>query len=276
MKLPSSPHGLAGVYALDAVTGTEQDNFERHLDTCQRCTQDVRGLHEIASELALAAAAPPPPQLRARVLAALPSVEQLPARSDLASRPSAPVVAPESARRPARPRPAHRRPAHQLPRRRRTGGLPRLAYGLAAVATAVAVVLGLRLISVEDQLSVSRAEQQALTQLLNTPGVQVVVKTTSRGGQATAVAVPGLQKVVVLTKGLPPLLAGKVYQVWLIGVKSVGIRSAGLLPPEPAGGSTTLLASGVVKGDVVGITVEPAGGSPQPTTTPIVLIPLKQ
>ena len=35
-----------------------------------------------------------------------------------------------------------------------------------------------------------------------------------------------------------------------------------------------MLASGVVKGDMLGLTVEPAPGSPQPTTTPILALPL--
>jgi anti-sigma-K factor RskA len=35
-----------------------------------------------------------------------------------------------------------------------------------------------------------------------------------------------------------------------------------------------VLATGVVKGDTLGLTVEPAGGSAQPTTTPILALPL--
>jgi hypothetical protein len=35
-----------------------------------------------------------------------------------------------------------------------------------------------------------------------------------------------------------------------------------------------VLASGVVKGDTLGLTVEPAPGSTQPTTTPILALPL--
>ena len=35
-----------------------------------------------------------------------------------------------------------------------------------------------------------------------------------------------------------------------------------------------MLASGVVKGDTLGLTVEPAPGSTQPTTTPILALPL--
>jgi hypothetical protein len=264
MKLRgSSPHELTGLYALDALPGAELVSFERHMGTCPPCIQEVRGLHELTSELALAASAPPPPQLRERVLAALPSVEQVPAGSD---RSAQPVTVPERSRRSARPHPAHKRPRQH----RRGAMLPGLAYGLAAVATAVALVLGFRLASVQNQLGVSQAEQQALTQLLNTPGVRVLA-TAARGGQATAVIVPGQQKVVLLAKDLPVLPASEVYQVWLIGKH---IRSAGLLAHVPAGGTALLVASGVLKNDTVGITVEPAGGTAQPTMNPFVSIHL--
>jgi hypothetical protein len=37
-----------------------------------------------------------------------------------------------------------------------------------------------------------------------------------------------------------------------------------------------VLASGLVAGDQLGLTVEPAGGSKQPTTKPILLLSLPQ
>jgi len=79
-------------------------------------------------------------------------------------------------------------------------------------------------------------------------------------------------ELAVVTTGLPALPAGKVYQLWLIGKpKTV---SAGLLPAAKNGQTPAVLATGVVKGDTLGLTVEPAGGSAQPTTTPILALPL--
>jgi hypothetical protein len=266
-------HSFTGVYALNAMAGAEQGRFERHLGSCHPCVTEVRGLHETVSELALAVAALPPPGFRERVLAAVPAVEQLPLAGPPAGQPARGAV-PEAPRRPGRSRPARRRPAHKLQRRRLDVWLPRVAVGVAAVATVAAVILGVRLNSVENQLGVSKATQVALTKLLNTPGVRVLAARTSLGGDATAVHVPGQSRVVVLTRDLPPLPASKVYQVWLINSPRVGIRSAGLLE-RPTNGLATLLASGVVKGDVVGITVEPAGGTKQPTTKPFVELKLK-
>jgi len=52
------------------------------------------------------------------------------------------------------------------------------------------------------------------------------------------------------------------------------ITSAGLLPPAKDGQTPPVLATGVVKGDALGLTVEPAGGSTQPTTKPNLALPL--
>ena len=50
--------------------------------------------------------------------------------------------------------------------------------------------------------------------------------------------------------------------------------AAGLLAFTSPGSTTPVLADGVLPGDRLGITVEPAGGTPQPTTTPVVVMPV--
>jgi anti-sigma-K factor RskA len=51
-------------------------------------------------------------------------------------------------------------------------------------------------------------------------------------------------------------------------------RSAGLIPLAAEGRTAPLLAAGLRAGDRVGVTVEPAGGTSQPTTTPILVMPV--
>jgi hypothetical protein len=80
------------------------------------------------------------------------------------------------------------------------------------------------------------------------------------------------RQLVVATSGLPALPPGKVYQLWLIG--PVRIVSAGLLPTAENGVTSPVVATGIVKGDKLGLTVEPAPGTKQPTTTPILALPL--
>ena len=65
-------HLLTGGYAIDALTDAERAEFEKHLDQCPSCAEEVRGLRETAAKLALATAVTPPPGMRSRVLAAVP------------------------------------------------------------------------------------------------------------------------------------------------------------------------------------------------------------
>ena len=82
------------------------------------------------------------------------------------------------------------------------------------------------------------------------------------------------RQLVVTTAGLPPLRAGKVYQLWLIGAHGNKIRSEGLLAAPQNGHTAPVLVSGVLAGDTLGVSVQQAGGSIQPTLKAvIVLIP---
>jgi anti-sigma-K factor RskA len=92
---------------------------------------------------------------------------------------------------------------------------------------------------------------------------------TTEGGTVSVVVSDRQRGAVVSASGMTVLAAGRVYQLWVID--AAGARSAGLLPVVgPAG---PVLASGVLPGDHIGITVEPSGGTSRPTTTPIVVIP---
>jgi anti-sigma-K factor RskA len=88
----------------------------------------------------------------------------------------------------------------------------------------------------------------------------------------TVVKSAAKRQLVVTASGLPPLTAGKVYQLWLIGAPGNKIRSEGLLAVHN-GRSGPVLISGVLQGDTFGITLEPRGGTVQPTVAPFVGIP---
>jgi anti-sigma-K factor RskA len=65
--------------------------------------------------------------------------------------------------------------------------------------------------------------------------------------------------------------AGKSMQLWRMeGGKAT---SAGLWHPA-AGEDHQVISGPMHKGQTFGITLEPAGGSPQPTTNPVVAIPI--
>ena len=245
-------HILTGAYALDALDGAERDRFEHHLHRCHPCANEVSGFTETAARLAMAVALVPPPRLRDRVLTAVARTRQAPPVTDRAAdREASPVT-----RRRPRPRPAW---------------VPRLAGAAAAVAIAVAAVLSVAQVTTQHELDQTQAEGRALAAVLAAPDARIMRQPTSAGGAATVVVSPVRHEMIFSTAGLPALPAAKVYQLWLMGPP--GTRSAGLLAAS-AGRTTPVLASGLRPGDQVGLTVEPAGGTAEPTGTPILVMPL--
>jgi anti-sigma factor RsiW len=243
-------HSLSGAYALDALKqGAESERFARHLNRCPSCASEVREFREVATAMAFAAAAAPPPELRDQVLAAAALTRQLP-----------PEVK------------SHARGRRARAPRARVPWVPWLSGVAAAAAVVVAVLFGYAQAHTEQELSQARAQSQAIALVLSAPQVKLLTHATTKGGVATVVLAADRHEMVVTTSGLPALPAGKVYQLWLIGTKKT--VSAGLLPSATSGQTRPVLASGVVKGDTLGLTVEPAPGTAQPTTTPILALPL--
>jgi anti-sigma-K factor RskA len=254
--LRRDPHGLSGAYALDALENSERERFKQHLQRCQACQQEVRGLHDTATQLALAVARVPPPQLRVLVLeAAARTGQNLPVSDHRAA---------------LQPRHARAQRRARVPRR---APVPRL-LGVAAMAAvvAVAVVLGFTEAATQGRLDRAQAQEQAIVAVLNAPDAKIVVDRVSVGGTATVVFSRASRKMIFTTAGLPPLPSSKVYELWVLGPGTA--RPAGLLPAPSDGRTAPLLASGLASGDQAGVTIEPAGGTSTPTKPPIVAVPL--
>jgi anti-sigma-K factor RskA len=244
-------HLLTGSYALDALPDDEQADFEEHLARCPSCAEEVRGLRETAARLAMATAVVPPPEMRARVLAAVPRTRQLPPMT-----------------------------RNQLARAGKRTGLRRrislsragLTGGILTLAAAVAFLLVTQL-STNQQLQQAQASNRQIAAVLGAPDARFESVPVTAGGTITAVMSLRQQEAVVTTADLPSLPGTRVYQLWVM-TSSGAARSAGLLTVTSAGSTTPVLADGVRSGDEFGITVEPAGGTAQPTTTPVVTMPV--
>ncbi len=237
-------HVLTGSYALDALPDLERAEFERHLPHCPSCDAEVRGLRETAARLAMARALQPPPGMEQRVLASTYRTRQLP-----------PLAV------------DHQRRA-QVSRlfAGQRGRIPRRVAAFAAAASvAAAVALGVTQVSTQHQLESARASDAAISRVVTAPDARIETTGTRAGGSVTVVASAALREAVVTASGMVSPPAGRVYQVWVMSPS--GARSAGLMA-----GSSTLLASAVVPGDRIGITVEPAGGTSKPTTTPVAVL----
>ncbi len=243
-------HVLTGSYALDALTESEREDFERHLQHCASCQAEVRGLRETAARLAMAKAVRPPARMERRVLAATYRTRQLPPLPGLDAR---------------RARVARWFAEHSARARVLT---PRLVAAVAAASVAVAVGLGITQAATQHQVESTRASGAAITRVITAPDARIQTARTTVGGTVTVVISDRQRAAVVTAAGMPPLPSARVYQVWVMS--PAGARSVGLL----ARTGQDLLASAVVPGDRIGITVEPSGGTSRPTTTPVLALPL--
>ena len=221
----------AATYVLGALPEGERHGYEAHLRTCPVCRDEVEDLR-VAAE-ALPSSPPPmlpPPALKARIMAEVEREAQL--------------LASASA------------PARKAPRERRRwlgfgGGalaLPRPALGaLACALLAAGIVLGGVLFS-------NGARTVPFETTL--PQASAELKIEDDGAIVTANRLP-----------VPP--EGKVYMIWKQRDDGTIEPTSALFTPRADGS-----ASASVTGDLDGvenvlINTEPPGGSPQPTSNPV-------
>lgn len=117
----------------------------------------------------------------------------------------------------------------------------------------------------EESLTAAEEQREQLEELLGAQDLAADHAETSLGGSVTVTSSQNAQMVHVVPHDLPSLTSDEALQMWLIGEE--GPQSVGLMSP----GAPEVLSGVELDDDVVfGITVEPAGGSPQPTSDPII------
>lgn len=237
-------HTLTGAYALDALSDEEREAFEDHLAECAACRREVAELRETAVRLGCSVAATPPPALKSSVLHQIRRVRQLPPDEG-------PIIPIRGRRWPVR-----------------------VASLAAAAGVLIAVVLGVQVVRTEDRLNVATdqlgqldARYSGLVDVLSAPDARVI-SNNERGMRATVVVSPSAERIAFLPQDMRKLSADRAYQLWLIGPD--GARSVGVLASD-----SEPVITPIIKGsNRFGVTVEPAGGSRQPTTTPVMLLAL--
>lgn len=242
-------HSLAGPYVLHALDEAERETFVQHLRGCETCAAEVAELSETVARLAEDTWSVPPPGMREQVLAAVRRTRQVPPARPVRDRRSAPA---------------------------------RWWRHPAALATAacllVAALVGGGVFAVQEQRlrqerAVAQAAQQELARtqaVLTAPDAMVRTADVAGGGKVTVVASPSRDAAVVLLATHSPG-ADRAYQFWLM--EGATPHSAGVLA---AGQSTaTHLVDGVKAADMLGVTVEPAGGSTSPTLPIVAQVPMK-
>jgi anti-sigma-K factor RskA len=267
-------HALSGAYAVDALDDVERARFERHLAGCTACQAEVESLVAAASELSVLTEATPPASLRAKVLAEISNVRPLPpltapqgdsADEDVTSTPPAPVQAPA----PAAAADARTEHDDDLAGRRRSRSARGLARGWrVVVAAATVAVLAIGGFTVWKQIDKDPSRAIA-DQVLAAPDATRYGARLAGGATATVVRSNALHKAVIVTSGMSQPPSGKVFQLWLQDATG-HMTSAGLMP---GGGDQVVVLNGDAshsKG--AGITVEPDGGSDQPTSDPVAFV----
>ena len=239
-------HRLTGAYALHALSDEEREAFERHLAGCEGCAQEAAELSATAARLGLAVSVRSDPEMRGRVLRRITTVRQeAPGES--------PVL--RSGRAALRARLLSR-------------------WTLAACLAAAAALGGTTVWQhqrAESALAQAHRAEQGTTRIsavLSAPDARTQAVTLPGGANGTVVVSRSRDRAVFVVSGMAHAPAGKVYQLWFDDGGTM--RSAGLMNPDRA--DQAVLLRGAVDGaSGMGITVEPAGGSKQPTTAPLAL-----
>ncbi|WP_062946903.1 anti-sigma factor [Brachybacterium sp. sponge] len=302
-------HTMTGAWALNALDADERERMCRYLDEDPEAAAEARAFEETAGELAASLPPlAPPPQLRSAVMARIATTRQLsplPEDEQVEQDPpqaidAADVAGPTTSTEPAPPSapsepstpPAPGAPAAEgsatstdapepvvsLDRYRASVRRSRwTAVAAAALLLTTIVGIGLwngeraaqeevqaTLTAMESQQAAAQQEREMLSTLLAADDASRLSVPVGDGGSLELMYSREQQAMIVQPDGLEALPADRTYQVWMI--EGDEITSAGLLE-DP---SAAMMHPGAIpEGVVVGLTVEPAGGSDQPTMAPM-------
>jgi len=236
----SEMEDLYELYVLDLLDAEQASEIQAHLDdSCDICTSRTYAARTLTSSLAsLAPVVEPPRKLRQRVLA-------------LAQ-----------------------------PRKQSYDWF--YAFAAAAVLAVLLFGWGYQQLAAKRSLTIEMAELQRERNALRS-AVAILSESDTRTVQFGAnqsaahgrVFVSGNGGVVFVGSQLPELAAGRTFELWLIP-RQGNPQPAGLFKANTAGVSVDVLKQPVDTAGIaaVAVSVEPGSGSPQPTTKPILIIPL--
>lgn len=235
-----------GAYVLRALPEAEEIEFERHLVICPVCRDQVDDLRMASEALALAAPPVVPSQnLRARVMQVVDQEAAL-LRAAGPDADAAPAAVAASG-----PRAKRRfsldwlmRPAFALP-----------ALALLFAVGALAGVAGSGILDTEPEVQSVRAE---------------VNERVAANARVTLEMGPG--GAMLVAEGLPDPPSGRVYQVWVKRPNVDPEPTSTLFMPRSDGSAAAAVPGSLEGIEAVLVSHEPAGGSPRPTSQPVVQV----
>jgi anti-sigma-K factor RskA len=254
MERHSNPEDF-DLYALGALDGEEKTTFESHLRTCTHCQQQLAEAQTLCALIGMSTEpVTPPPSVKAGLLQ---RVKAEPRRA-AAAVPAKPAA------------------------RKRHWGL-RFSLGFAAIAVILALTtawlwklnehhlqqldaLQTQLDATQEQAEQNAAAMHAVTAVVGAPDtINVTLQQQAGGPPGQAHVLYNARLGMVVYSGeVAPAPADKSYQLWLVPASGVPV-SAGLVSSnQETKAAVVHLPEGLVA-KAFAVTVEPKGGSPQPT-----------
>jgi anti-sigma-K factor RskA len=220
-------------YALGTLLPGEAAKIAQHLQTCEACREEYRFLQPAVTAVAYSAEAGAGATAVSPLLKAR-IMKQV--RAEVPARSSVP----------------------------RAWG----AYALAAACLALAIVTGLADISLNDRLARAREQSAAQVQTL----ADLAAPDAQRYAFADGAVVTAGDRLYLTMRNLPAPPAGHVYQAWTLPKGSKTMAPSSTFTPENGGVTVLRLPAQATAVTAVAVSVEPEGGSKQPTTKPIAVV----
>ena len=269
MTSPADFHLDTGGMALGALPDDELAQVQAHLETCESCTTELAGFRETVAMLGAVSAETPPVSLRRSIMARIAVTPQLPPLvSPAESRPSpagpaVPAVAESTSDEATLDETALDEtptdvPDNVVPIRRWF----RRPGALIAAAVAAVVIGGGAVVAVNQAggpgPQVAQTSEECIAQAADKQEL-----TPAPGSEGSVTYAASCSAVILDVTGLPDLPANQTYQLWAL--KGEEARSLDELSEASAGEPQLVTKSTQPGENAVAITVEPAGGSTQPT-----------
>ena len=238
-------------YALGVLPPAQSRAVAAHLETCEECRQEYRQIRPAVTAVGISAeacfdaasaaesVAPPGPLLKKRIMRQIrPNVAEM--------RAVRPIVWP--------------------------------AYAVAAACLVVALVSGIINISLNSQVHQLKNESTQMASLvyqlrrgnslMRTALADLIAPDSQRYTVANGEVVKRSKRLYIALNALPPPPKGKVYQAWTLHTGATQMTPSVTFVPTPSGIAVVPVPGDASQFAAVAVSVEPEGGSKQPTSKP--------
>lgn len=222
-------------YALGVLPPNESRTVEEHLQVCEACREEYRTLRPAVTAVAYSAEASSEPA------------------------PGVVTVSPLLKGR------VMKRVREEAARQSRAQNWP--AYALAAACLAVAIVTGIADLTLNARLQRETAQTRAQAQII----ADFSAPETRRHAFTGGTVVSRGDRLYLTMRDLPALPKGRTYQAWILAKGATKVSPSLTFEPS-AGVAVVRLPEPATRVAAVAVSVEPMGGSQQPTTKPIALV----